>query len=362
MVTKRRRIVAALVLGGLAVATGWGLWTIRPILAPFLLAIVVAYLVSPMVGSLCRVGLSRWASILAVYAVLGFVGAFAVGKVLPGVIGETQRLAEAIPQYSRRALELVDGLQQNVRAMDVPLEWQDALTRSIREFEVRSVGALGSLMSFHTLRRAVEMLASLILAPFVAFYVLRDSERFKERFVRSLPGRWRSEILQLLRDLDRVLSGYVRGQIILSLAVGTLAAVATGTLGMRYYLLLGIWAGLTEFIPYVGPIVGAIPAVVAGLSISPWVGVKTVIAFAAIQQIENAVLSPKIMGDSIGIHPLMVLFAVLAGGYVAGFWGLILALPVAGVVRVLWCFLVARLTEAPGLMVAAPALRPEREE
>lgn len=142
----------------------------------------------------------------------------------------------------------------------------------------------------------------------------------------------------------------------LGLSVGTLAAVATALLGLRFAVLLGIWAGLTEFIPYVGPVLGAVPAVLAGLAISPLRAVEVLLAFAIIQQLENAVLSPKIMGESVGLHPIVVLFAVLAGGYLAGGWGLILALPVAGLLRVLWCFFIARLTEVPRAM---PAARPE---
>jgi predicted PurR-regulated permease PerM len=200
------------------------------------------------------------------------------------------------------------------------------------------------------------------LAPILAFYMLRDIDHVKERFVRSLPARYRQDILALLRALDRVLAGFVRGQMLLALLVGSLAATATALLGFRYPILLGIWAGLTEFIPYVGPVLGAIPAVLAGLSVSPLLALETVLAFAIIQQLENAVLSPRIMGHSVGLHPLVVLFAVLASGYLVGGWGLILALPVTGLLRVLWCFFVARLTAAPPPLIAAPAARPEHRD
>lgn len=362
---KRRRIVAALVIGGLVLATGWGLWVIRPVLAPFLMAIVVAYLISPLVGTLSRWGLSRGWAILAAYALLLAVGAVIVGKVLPNAAKQARGLSEAIPLYSMKARQLVDGLQQRVRDGGAPPELRDVLDRLITNLETRSVQALSQLLSIRTLQQAAGLLGSLLLAPFLAFYMLRDIDRFKERAVRSLPSRYRNDLVGLLRGLDRVLAGFVRGQILLGLAVGSLAALATGLLGFRYFVLLGIWAGLTEFIPYVGPVLGAIPAVLAGLSISPLLALQTAIAFALIQQLENAVLSPRIMGESVGLHPLAVMFSVLAGGYLAAPWGLILALPVAGVLRVLWAFLVARLTEVPpgaytvGRLVAAPAARPE---
>jgi predicted PurR-regulated permease PerM len=362
MSSRGRRIVAALVIGGLVLAIGWGLWIIRPVLAPFFLAVAVAYLIAPLVNGLARLGLSRGWAILAVYSVLTVLGVLAVGKILPQAIAQTQVLAAAIPEYSMRARQLVDGLQQRVRDMGMPPELRAAVDRSITNFETRSVQALGRVLDIHTLRAAAGAVGSLLLAPFLSFYMLKDIERFKERFVLSLPRRYRNDILRLLRGLDGVLAGFVRGQMLLGLAVGAVAALATAWLGFKYWLLLGIWAGLTEFVPYVGPILGAVPAVLGAFSVSPLLALKTVVAFALIQQVENAVLSPRIMGDSVGLHPLVVMFSVLAGGYLLGGWGLILALPAVGVLRVLWCFLVARLTEVDGrfaLAVAAPAARPE---
>lgn len=344
----------------MVLAAGWGLWAIRPVLAPFLMAIALAYLLAPLVNGLSHLGMSRGWAILAVYAVLGALGVFAVIKLLPATFTEVRRLAESIPLYSERARSMVDGLQQSVREMGLPPELRESIDRAITQLEVRSVAALQNLLDVRTLGAAAELMLSLLLAPFLAFYLLKDLDRFKERFLLSLPRRYRQEIITLLRGLDRVLSGFVRGQITLALAVGFLAAFATWMLGLRFAVLLGIWAGLTEFIPYVGPVLGAVPAVLAGLAISPWKAAEIAIAFAVIQQLENAVLSPKIMGESIGLHPIVVLFAVLAGGYLAGGWGLILALPVSGLIRVLWHFLIARLTEASAAAVAvAPAARPE---
>lgn len=350
----------ALVLGGLVLATGWGLWIIRPILAPFLLAIILAYLIAPLVNTLARMGLSRGWAILIVYAVLGLAATLAFVKLLPQIISETRRLAESIPMYSQGARALVDRLQHRVRTMGLHPGVRDVLDRLINDMEAGSVRVLERAFDVNTLRQAAGLMGSVLLAPFLAFYLLKDMERFKERFVQSLPSRYRQDILGLLRGLDRVLSGFVRGQILLSLAVGVLAAIATALLGLRYSLLLGLWAGATEFIPYVGPVLGAIPAVLAGLAVSPLMGLEAALAFGIIQQLENAVLSPKIMGESVGLHPLVVLFAVLVGGYLAGGWGLIIALPVTGLLRVLWCFLVARLTAAPArAVVAAPVARPE---
>lgn len=345
MTPKGRRIAAALVLGGLVTAAGWGLWTVRPVLAPFFMAIVIAYLVAPLVNALAARGMSRGWAIVTVYAVLLGMGAVGIWKLLPQAVGETRRLTEAIPTYSIRARMMVDGFHGHLAEMGVPAGMRGALDKNIREFEVVSIRTLEGMLDVSAIWQAAGFILSLMLAPFLALYLLKDMERFKERFVLSLPRSYRNEIMALLRDLDGVLAGFVRGQIILGIAVGSLAYAATSLLGLRYAVLLGIWAGLTEFIPYVGPVIGAVPAVLAGLTVSPLLALEVALAFAIIQQLENAVLGPKIMGESVGLHPLTVMFSVLAGGYLFGGWGLILTLPAVALARVLWCFVVARLTE-----------------
>lgn len=347
MTGKGRRFAAALVLGGVVLAAGWGLWVIRPVLAPFLMAVVIAYLVAPLVNALTGRGLSRGWAIFLVYAVLLGAGALTVSKLLPAVLVETRRLTEAIPTYSLGAREMVDGFQQRVRDLGVPPNLRDVMDRHITELEVRSVHALDSLLDPTSIQQLAGFLLSLLLAPVLAIYLLKDQERFKDRFVSALPRRYRMEILGLLRGLDAVLAGFVRGQIFLAVIVGSMAALSTTLLGLRYALLLGIWAGLTEFIPFVGPVLGAVPAVLAGLSVSPFLAIQVVVAFAIIQQVENAVLQPKIMGETVGLHPLVVMLSALSGGYLWGTWGLILALPLVGIARLLWCFLIARLTERP---------------
>lgn len=164
---KRRQITAALVLGGLIYAAGWGLWTVRPVLAPFLLAVGIAYVVAPLVNAVAARGLHRGWAILIVYVVLGMAALLLLSELLPQAVSETRRLAEAIPLYSLRARELVAGLQQRVRSMGIPPEMREVLDRNISEVEVRSTRALQGLITVNTLRQAAGLLASLLLAPFL---------------------------------------------------------------------------------------------------------------------------------------------------------------------------------------------------
>lgn len=213
---KGRRLAAALVLGGMVLATGWGLWAIRPVLAPFLIAVVIAYLVSPLVNALANVGLSRTWSIVAIYLVLFGAAIWGIAELVPELMTQTRRLTEAIPLYSIRARELVDGLHMRLDQMGAPVGMQEALARNITAAEVRTVAALERLVQIETVQHLAGFFISLLLAPILAAYLLKDMDRFKERFVLMLPRGYRMEILALLRGLDQVLSGFVRGQVLLA--------------------------------------------------------------------------------------------------------------------------------------------------
>lgn len=340
----RRRRVGWAVITVTVVGAAFILWWIRPVLIPFLLAVAVAYMVAPLVNRVVAWGVSRGWAILGVYAVLALLIGLGVWKLVPGAAAELYRLSEAIPAYSTTLRELVADLKWQVHQSGAPTGLKQALDTAIREVEARSTQMLTDLLAMGNLRRIAEGLISLIIAPFIAFYLLKDMDSYKRRLTRAIPKRYRQDVIVLLRGIDEVLAGFVRGQILLSIALGALATAAAYVLGLRYALLLGLFAGLMEMVPYVGPILGAIPAVLAGLSISPLTALQVVIAFAIIQQIENSILSPKLMGDRIGLHPLAVMLVLLGSGYLFGIWGLLLSLPVAGIARVIWEFGIAHVT------------------
>lgn len=341
---KRRRWIGRIVLGLMIVGSAWFVWLIRPVLAPFLLAVAIAYVVAPLVNFLVRRGWGRGLAILTVYVGLLLLVGAGIWKGLPSAARELHRLADAIPVYGAALREMTADLQWQVERSGAPAEMREAVDKAIAGVEAWSAGAVAAVLGPGSLQRLIEVFFAVLLAPVLAFYLLKDMDYFKERLIRAVPKRWRNDIVMLLRNLDLVVAGFVRGQVLLALIVGALATVATYLLGLRYALLLGLFAGLTELIPYIGPVLGAIPAVLVGLSVSPMTALQVALVFALIQQLENAVLSPKVMGERIGLHPLAVLLVVLAGGYLVGPWGLILSLPVAGMAKVLWQFVVVRLT------------------
>ncbi len=342
---RRRTILAVLVLGGGAGAAALLLWQVRGVLAPFGVALAIAYMIAPLVDLLQRRGLARPWAIVSVYAALLLLAAVAVLRVLPPAVADLQTLAGALPGYGAAARSRLEHWRGHYKSANLPDGVRQAMDNTIAEAERRATAQLSAVLG--GVFGLVEGVFSLVIAPFLAFYLLKDLEHMKGRLATAIPPHWRPEVMGLLRAVDGVVAGFVRGQIILGLVVGTMAGIVSRLLGLHYPVLLGIFAGITELVPIVGPILGAVPAVAAGLLTSPWLGLEAALAFAAIQQVESAVLGPLIIGERVGLHPLAVMFAILAGGYLGGLLGLILAVPLAGILRVAWLYVCRKLTAVP---------------
>lgn len=332
----RLRWYRLLVWTGL-LAVGLGLvlffYRVRVILTPFILAFFLAYLLEPPVGMLVHQGLGRIWAIVVVYVGVGLAVAAGVLSVLPRMVSELTRLAQALPGYAAGLEASLADLQTRYHSLAIP----PGLRGALDEFILRLQGvALGQVQSASSLVFSLfHGLFSLLAAPLIAFYILKDIEVFRRGFIAWLPQRSRREILALLSALNQVLSGFVRGQLLVALAVGIMAAVAARLLGLRYATLIGLVAGVTDVIPYFGPVMGMIPAVALALPMGPLRVLEVILAFLLVHELENAVVGPKIMGDNVGLHPLTVMFAILAGGVVAGVAGMVLSVPMVGIIKVL---------------------------
>ncbi|MGE5590748.1 MAG: AI-2E family transporter [Bacillota bacterium] len=318
-------------------ALGLGLvfffYRVRVILTPFVLAFFLAYLLEPPVAALVRRGVGRVWAIVLVYVGVGLLAAAAVFLVLPRALAEVSRLVANLPAYAADLEYALVAVQERYDSLAMPSGLRAAMDDVILRLQGMAMGqvqlASGLVLGlFHGL-------FSLVVAPLIAFYILKDMDLFRRGFVAWLPQRSRRPLLRLLHDLNAVLSGFVRGQLLVALAVGVMAAAAAGLLGLRYAMLIGLVAGITDVIPYFGPVMGALPALVLAAPMGAVKMLEVVIAFALVHQMENAVVGPKIMADSVGLHPLTVMFAILAGGMVAGVAGMILSVPVVGMLKVL---------------------------
>jgi len=332
-----------LIISGVIVTALLLVFAIRAVLTPFLFALVITYLFAPLIEFLESRGLGRLLAILAVYAVFGAVVALVVVFLVPNLLAELNRFAESVPELIRRVEAFGERLERSFTRTPLPDSVRAVVNDTIRDLEqtllnLARAAVQGTVSLFSGL-------LSLILAPILAFYLLRDLPAFKDKLTALVPKESRAEVLAVAVEVDRALAGFIRGQLILALVVGVLTALGLQLLGVRFALILGMVAGFFNIIPYFGPIVGAIPAVALALLKDPLLALWVVLMFFGIQQLENLVLSPKILGERVGLHPLAVIFSVLAGAQLGGVVGMFLAVPVMAVARVLIWYLIRKVRQ-----------------
>ncbi len=319
------------------------LYLVRSVLLPFLVAMAVAYFFDPLVRRLQRAGLPRWASSMLVLVafILVFVGAMVI--VVPILEKQVVELIGIVPKWITEVkttlLPKADAYLTRFGFMD-----QGTLSESATGYATTALSKAGVVLgSILTGGLAIlDLLSLLLVTPVVAFYLLRDWDAVEEDFDRWLPRKQADTLRSVFREIDRTLSGFIRGQALVCLIQATYYAVALSIAGLDFGALVGVATGILTFIPYLGATIGLI----AGLAIAfaQWHDTTHVLiilgCFVVGQILEGNVITPKLVGDRIGLHPVWVIFAVLAGGALFGFTGILLAVPVAAVIGVLIRFAV----------------------
>ena len=323
----------------LVVAGGWLLYLLAPVLTPFLMSALLAYLGDPLVDRLERMGMSRTLGVLTVFGIMFVTGILALVVLLPMLSHQAVAFLNNIP-------EALDWLQKQVAPRIAALVGSDVVSIDIEGLRTaivdhwRQVGSVaGQVMS--SLGRSGQVvlgwLTYLLLIPVVTFYLLRDWDHLVVAVRDLLPQRAAPTISKLAKEIDAVLAEFLRGQLTVMLALAAIYISGLWIVGLDLAFVIGIGAGLLSFVPYLGVIVGVAAAVVAAFlqfhDLAHLIGVVAVFTFG--QVLEGMVLSPMLVGDRIGLHPVAVIFAVMAGGQLFGFFGVLVALPVAAVVVVL---------------------------
>ncbi|MGB9886867.1 MAG: AI-2E family transporter [Moorellales bacterium] len=321
-----------MVIGGLLAAVGlYFIYRVRAVLPPFIFALALTYLLHPPVNWLCRKGLPRTAAIVVVYAAVAaglvLVSTFA----LPALVRESAAFVEGLPRQLGAAEEFLENLSRRYRRTPLPEGVRLVIDEHLRRGEQVLLNLLRA--GTQTLIGWISQLANLVLAPILAFFFLQDAGGLTRRIRTYVPAAYQEQVLSVLAEIDVVLRNFVFGRLIVGLMVGVLCALGLAVIGVDYALVLGVIAGACDLIPFFGPFLGALPAVVlAGLE-SLRTLMLTVLLFLVVQQVEAQLLSPLILGESVGLHPVVIIFALLAGGYLYGLWGVLLAVPVAAVLR-----------------------------
>lgn len=315
-----------------AVLVGYVLWRARAALLPFAFAGLIAYLLAPAVAMLERRRLPPWLCVLLVYVALALLVATVVAEVAPNLGSEGRRLLRDYPTYARAARHGLALLWQSYRGLPLPAPVRAESDRAL--VQAGDAVRLGVRATVAALAHGLPVVAAFFLSPFLAYYILRDRDRLAGAVWRHVPEGRRRRVAAMLSELDQAVGGFLRGQLLVALAVGVMALVVTLLFGLPFPLFVAVTAAVTDLIPYVGPLLGALPAVAFALMRSPLEALWVLAAFLAIHQLEGLVLSPNLVGSQVGLHPLVVFGALLVGGDLFGLGGVLLAVPALAAARI----------------------------
>jgi predicted PurR-regulated permease PerM len=341
------RYWAIAALGALAL-----IWLLNAVLLPFVTGAAIAYFLNPVAMRLERGGLPRPVAVSVLMAlVLGAV-VLAGLLIVPAVVGQIVALTEAAPDLARDVQAFVTDRFPEITAFESTL--RESLVKLGEA--VRDRGAVLAQGVLRSLSGVVSVIVFLLVAPVVAFYLLLDWPRVLQAVDDLLPRAHAPVIRALAADIDLAIAGFVRGQLTVCLILAAYYATALGLVGLQFGLAIGVIAGLISFIPYIGAIVGGLLSI--GLALWQFWGVPgPIVAVVAIfvvgQVLEGNILVPRIVGQSVRLHPVWLLFAVSAFGTLAGFTGMLIAVPVAAALGVLVRFAVAQYMDSP--LYRAPA-------
>lgn len=300
---------------------------IREIFYIILISFIVAYAIKPIVRYFNKKGYNKkFISIAAILLVFGvFISILAF--FIPKMIKESSNLSGSIEEIEKSISYIYNNIMNNKLFGLVHTE----IEGKVIEYTSKTLNDM--------INNALELgehLLSLAVIPVISYYFLADGKRFWEKFLMIMPVRRRSVIKLIINDVDKILSKYVISQVILSILIGVLTFIILIVLKVDFPLALSFINAIANIIPYFGPIFGGIPAILLALLQSPQKALYTTILLIIIQQIEGDLISPKIVGDSISIHPMIVIILLIVGGKIGGFIGMVLVIPFAVIIKVIY--------------------------
>lgn len=333
-----------LICGGL-------LYVLRSVLLPFVVGIVLAYFLDPMVSKISKSGETSRTIATTVVMVLFLLVLLPLCVLLGGaVFAQVSDFAVKLPEYihsfARRIMLLVNELKAHFPALNA-----ENLEGMIQDNAANSFKILGKILG-RVLANGfafINVLSLLLISPVVAFYMLRDWHKFTGRLLGLIPQKHKQTVLDGIQEVNKIISGYLRGQALVCLCLGSYYSFGLWLIGLELGVLVGFLAGIISFIPYVGSISGLLMAmalVITQYGTLPKIAAVLVV-FGIGQFVEGNFLTPKLVGENIGLHPVWVMFALLAGGVLLGLLGMIIAVPVAAIIGVLLRYLIKNYKQSP---------------
>lgn len=299
--------------------------------------IFFTYLIYPSIRWLRGRGVSLGGAIAIVYIAIAGVVAFFLSFVIPPLIGEVKELVVQTPSFVQNTQASIESPHSPL-AHFLPESLRDWLAQLPSQFvlNVQQYATTAATSFLGILVSTFSVVGTVIIIPVLSIYLLLEGDELSRAAVGLIPNKSRAKTLRVLEDLDRVIGGFVRGQALVGATIGAAITVALLALHVPYALLIGVMAGVLDFIPYIGAIATFIPAVALAMASGGWQhGLIVAVVFAGVFQAEGQFIAPRIVSESVGLSPLVVIVAVLIGGDLLGIPGMFLAVPVAGLIRVL---------------------------
>lgn len=302
----------------------------REILTPFIIALIISYVLNPVVSLLGARKVPRTVAVLTIYAVFITSATVVLMNVIPMLIKQLAELNQHMPEVAFQAQSVVDNFNG---LKFLPDSVREGINQSLAKLEngisLAIAGYLGGIGS------TINTMFLVFIIPFVAFYILKDFQLIEKAALAIVPRAHRKEIVSMLVDIDTALGNYIRGQFTVCMIVGLMAYIGYWLIGIPYALLLACVVAVFNIIPYLGPFLGAAPALIVASTVSWKMVLLVILVNTTCQILEGNVISPQVVGRSLQMHPLVIIFALLAGGEIAGIAGLILAVPFFAVMKVI---------------------------
>ncbi len=339
MSSNYKRLVRYVIFTMVVLTTIYFLFVVREVLYTFLFGAFLAYILFRPVLWIEKKGVKRIWAILFLYLFLFGVMAGILAFAIPGIVKELGELAQIIPQYAEEAGDLAHKIDE----MSMPAKLNEVLEQNVNKVETYIYSGLQNFLTI--LYNLLGKVLALIFSPILAFYIMNDWEKIRDGFLNLFAPSTRRELINLSEKLDTVLIEFLKGNLMVAAFVGISIGIVAAVLGVNFPLLLGILSAVTNLIPFFGAFLGGIPAVGVALSESFKLAIYMSIGIFIVQQIESNLVTPNIIGNKLGLHPLVVVFALLAGGKLIGIWGMLIAVPTAAMLKVVLGWIYLKLVE-----------------
>nr|WP_172207669.1 AI-2E family transporter [Lactococcus hodotermopsidis] len=307
------------------------------IMLPIVLAAIFYYILNPIVDFFETHKIKRVITITLLFAIILALIIWGVAVAIPNVATQIEKFAANFPEYVETGEKHITKLLQDERFRQFRPQIEttvtnlsDSLIDLFKNFSTNLVNGTSSFVS-----TATSVIISVLIFPFILFYLLRDGKNLNTYITNALPNAWRNDTSTVLTQVNSQLSSYVRGQIIVAITVAFMFSIMFSIIGLKYAIVIGVSAGFLNLIPYLGSFLAMIPAIIIGLVAGPIMLLKVIIVFIIEQTIEGRFVSPLVLGSKLNIHPITILLVLLTSGKIFGVWGVLVGIPVYASAKVI---------------------------